>query len=394
MGNHDATAIADTPAASTSGQPAAQAVAPVKERLQSLDVFRGFTLLGMVLVNSHPGPILPGLGHASWNGWGFADLIFPFFVFIVGVAMPYSFAAKLERGDTGSKTLLQVLRRCVLLFAVGVFLNGYPSFDWPTLRVMNVLQRIAICYFLATILYVYLRLSVRTIVSLCGAILVGYYILMMFVPVPGHGAGVLEPVGNWGNYIDRLVMPNRLGRKTWESKSLLGCLPALVTMLMGLLSGIYLRTAAPAFEKLTNLFFYGAAAMAAGIIWSGWFPINQHLWTSSLVLFMGGVALTGLAACYYIVDVKKVTWWTPPFLVYGVNSVAVWIFSQLSMKTLTAMETAGADGSAVSLWKAGGEALATHLGPMGGSFAFAVLFNVFWLGMMSILYWRRIYIKF
>ncbi len=394
MGNHDATAIADTPAASTSGQPAAQAVAPVKERLQSLDVFRGFTLLGMVLVNSHPGPILPGLGHASWNGWGFADLIFPFFVFIVGVAMPYSFAAKLERGDTGSKTLLQVLRRCVLLFAVGVFLNGYPSFDWPTLRVMNVLQRIAICYFLATILYVYLRLSVRTIVSLCGAILVGYYILMIFVPVPGHGAGVLEPVGNWGNYIDRLVMPNRLGRKTWESKSLLGCLPALVTMLMGLLSGIYLRTAAPAFEKLTNLFFYGAAAMAAGIIWSGWFPINQHLWTSSLVLFMGGVALTGLAACYYIVDVKKVTWWTPPFLVYGVNSVAVWIFSQLSMKTLTAMETAGADGSAVSLWKAGGEALATHLGPMGGSLAFAVLFNVFWLGMMSILYWRRIYIKF
>lgn len=389
-----ATAVAGPePSSDRSAAPPAGAL-PVKERLLSLDVFRGFTLLGMVLVNSHPGPIFPGLGHASWNGWGFADLIFPFFVFIVGVAMPYSFAAKVERGDAGSKTLLQVLRRCVLLFAVGMFLNGYPHIDWPTLRVMNVLQRIAICYFLATVLYVYLRLSIRAILSLCGAVLVGYYILMVYVPVPGYGAGVLEPVGNWGNYIDTLVMPNRLGRKTWESKSLLGCLPALVTMLMGLLTGIYLRTAVPVYEKLTRLFFYGAVAMAAGIIWSGWFPINQHLWTSSLVLFMGGVALTGLAACYYVVDVKKATWWTLPFRVYGVNSVAVWIFSQLSMKTLMAIETTGANGAQTSLWKAGGEALAAHLGPIGGSFAFAVLFDLFWLGMMGFLYWRRIYIKF
>ena len=126
-------------------------------------------------------------------------------------------------------------------------------------------------------------------------------------PVPGYGAGVLEPVGNWGNYIDQLVMPGRLGHKTWESKSLLGSLPALVTMLMGLLAGIYLRTPGPAYEKLTNLFFYGSLSMAAGVIWSAWFPINQHLWSSSLVLFMGGVALMVLAACYYIVDVKKET---------------------------------------------------------------------------------------
>ncbi len=380
-------------AAATADHPTEPAVVPVKERLRSLDVFRGFTLLGMVLVNSHPGKIFPGLGHASWNGWGFADLIFPFFVFIVGVAMPYSFASRLARGDSRSKLFWQVLRRSVLLFAVGVFLNGYPQFDLAPLRVMNVLQRIAICYFFASILYVYLRLTARSMVWLCGTILVVYFVLMKFVPVPGFGAGVLEPVGNWGNYIDQLVMPGRLGHKTWESKSLLGCVPALVTMLTGLLTGIYLRTPRPAYEKLTNLYFHGSLCMAAGVIWSPWFPINQHLWTSSLVLFMGGVALAGLATCYYIVDVRKVTWWTLPFLIFGVNSIAVWVFSQLGMKTLMAIQTVAPDGAATNLWKAGGDILSRHLGEMGGSFVFAVLYDLFWLGVMGILYWRRIFIK-
>lgn len=380
---------------STTVEPAVSTPPPAKERLMSLDVFRGFTLLGMVLVNSHPGSIFPGLGHASWHGWGFADLIFPFFVFIVGVAMPYSFSNRLERGESRSKPWFwQVLRRCVLLFAVGVFLNGYPYFDFPTLRVMNVLQRIAICYFLASVLYVHFRLTVRSMVWLSASILVLYWALMMFVPVPGYGAGVLQPVGNWGNYIDQLVMPARLGHKTWESKSLLGCIPALVTMLMGLLTGIYLRTSRPVYEKLTHLFFYGGLLMAAGVIWSAWFPINQHLWTSSLVLFMGGVAISGLAACYYLVDVKKSTWWTLPFLIYGVNSVAVWIFSQLSMKTLMAIQTVAADGTPLSLWKAGGNLLSSYFGPVGGSFVFAVLFDLLWLALMGILYSRRIYIKF
>jgi predicted acyltransferase len=394
MDSDNVAVIAETLPASIQSHPAPPPTVRPKERLMSLDVFRGFTLLGMVLVNSHPGRIFPGLGHASWHGWGFADLIFPFFVFIVGVAMPYSFSNRLERSEGHSKIFLPVLRRCILLFAVGVFLNGYPYFDFSTLRVMNVLQRIAICYLLATILYVHLRLTVRSMVWLSATILVLYWGLMMFVPVPGYGAGVLQPVGNWGNYIDQLVMPGRLGHKTWESKSLLGCIPALVTMLMGLLTGIYLRTSRPVYEKLTHLFFYGALTMAAGVIWSAWFPINQHLWTSSLVLFMGGVAISGLAACYYIVDVKKVTWWTLPFMIFGVNSVAVWIFSQLSMKTLMAITTVAADGTSVSLWKAGGNLLSSYLGPMGGSFVFAVLFDLLWLAIMGILYWRRIYIKF
>jgi predicted acyltransferase len=166
-----------------------------------------------------------------------------------------------------------------------------------------------------------------------------------------------------------------------------------VTTLMGLMTGIYLRARKPSYETLTNLYFYGSVCMAAGVVWSPWFPINQHLWSSSLVLFIGGMAMAGLATCYYVVDVRKVTWWTPPFLYFGVNSIAVWMLSELGMKTLMAIQTTAADGSASNVWKASGDLLGRYLGPMGGSFAVAVLYDLFWLGVMGILYRRRILIK-
>lgn len=365
----------------------------LRERLVSLDVFRGFTLLGMVLVNSQPGKIHPALAHAGWNRWAFADLIFPFFVFIVGVAIPYSVANRLEGGVSRPRLFWQILRRCVLLFAVGLFLNAYPQFDFSTLRIMGVLQRIAICYFFASIFYVYLRMTPKLIICLSGTILVWYFVLLKFVPVPGYGAGVLEPIGNWGNYIDQHLLAGRMQHGTWEGKSLLGSLPALVTMLMGLLAGIHLRTALPAYEKLTHLYFSGCVCMVSGVIWSLWFPINQNLWTSSLVLLMGGMALLFLASCYYLVDIKKVTWWTLPCLIFGTNSIAVWVFSQLGMKTLMAIHIADSSGAAVDLWKAGGDCLACFLGSLNGSLAFAILYDLFWLGVLGILYRRRIFIR-
>jgi predicted acyltransferase len=179
----------------------------------------------------------------------------------------------------------------------------------------------------------------------------------------------------------------------WEGKSLLGTFPSLVTMLMGLLTGIHLRTARPAYEKLAKMYFYGSLCMAAGVVWSAWFPINQGLWTSSLVLFMGGMALLFLAACYYLVDVRKVTWWTLPCVIFGVNSLAVWVFSQMGMKALMAINVTSASGGQISVWKAGGEAFAHYLGAMNGSLAFAILYDLFWLGVMAILYRRRIFIK-
>lgn len=380
-------------AASVAEQPTIDAVIRPKERLLSLDVFRGFTLLAMVLVNSHPGKIYPAVAHASWHGWTFTDLIFPFFVFIVGVAIPYSFANRLARGESPRKLFWHILRRSVVLFVVGVALNGYPKFDLSTIRIMNVLQRIAICYFFASLIYAYIRMRTRSIVWLCGTILVLYFVLMKFVPVPGYGAGVLEQVGNWSNYIDQHLLQGHMQTKVSEGKSLLGSFPALVTMLMGLLTGIYLRTEHSAYEKLTNLYFYGCLTAAAGALWSLAFPVNQHLWTSSLVLLMGGIALLFLATFYYAVDVKKITWWTLPCLIYGVNSLAVWVFSQLGMKTLMAIQITHPNGMVENLWKAGGGHMAYYLGPMNGSLAFAILYDLFWLGIMGILYWRRIYIK-
>ena len=380
-----------TPAA-VADRPAAPPKVAAKERLLSLDVFRGFTLLGMVFVNSIPGKNYPGLGHAAWHGWGFADLIFPFFVFIVGVAIPYSFANRLARGESRQKLFWQILRRSVLLFAVGVFLNGFPQFDLATLRVMNVLQRIAICYFFSSVILVYIRMQMKSIVWLSGAILVSYFLLMEFVPVPGYGAGVLEPVGNWANYIDQHVMLGHMQHPLWEGKTLLGTIPSLVTMLMGLLTGLYLRTARPVYEKLTHLYLYGSLCMLAGAIWSAWFPINQQLWTSSLVLFMGGVALAGLATCYYIVDVRKSTWWTLPFLVFGMNSIAVWVFSQLGEKTLQALHTAD-NGAVVSWWTAGITGFAHYIGPYSGPLMFGVVCDLFYLGILGIFYWRRVFIK-
>lgn len=365
----------------------------MKERLLSLDVFRGFTLLGMVLVNSHPGRPYPPLAHAKWNGWTFTDLIFPFFIFIAGVAIPYAFASRISRGASRRMLFWQILRRSVLLFVIGLFLNAFPRFDLSTLRVMGILQRIAICYFLASVIFVILRLTPKSIAWLSGGILVLYFILMKFVPVPGYGAGVLEPVGNWGNFIDQHLLSGHLQNGAWEGKSLLGNFSALVTMLMGLLTGLYLRTDRPAFEKLTHLYFFGSLCLTAGACWSLWFPINQGLWTSSLVLFMGGMAILFLATCYVLVDLKKVTWWTSPFLVFGMNSVLVWIFSQLGMKTLMAIPMAGPGGTPVNLWTAAGECLSRYLGPMNGSLAFAILYDLFWLGVMYVFYRRRVFVK-
>lgn len=386
-------------AAAPIAQPAAATGGRTKERLLALDVFRGFTLLGMVLVNSHPllhshpPGIYPWLGHGKWNQGGFADFIFPFFVFIVGVAIPYSFAKRLQHGVSRGRLFFQIVQRCVLLFAVGLFLNLFPTFDFPNLRVMNVLQRIAICYFFASVLYAYLRLTPKAMVWLSVAILVSHFVLLKFVPVPGYGAGVLEPVGNWGNYIDQHFLPGRFQHETWEGKCLLGNLPALVTMLMGLLTGLHLRTALPAYEKLTNLYFYGCVCTVVGCVWSLWIPINQNLWSSSLVLFDGGISLLLLASFCHLVDVKKVTWWTLPFVIFGMNSIAVWVFSQLGMKALDAIFITGPSGTKVSLWQAGGEGLACYLGVLNGSLLFAILFDLFWLGVMGILYWRRIFIR-
>jgi predicted acyltransferase len=375
-----------------------------KERLLSLDVFRGLTLLGMVLVNSHGDGHYRyyTLSHVPWHGWSFTDLIFPFFVFIVGAAIPYSVDSRRARGAGNGDIMLHVFRRAVVLFAIGMTMNwwhtldlAHPALDLAHLRFFNVLQRIALCSTAATAMHLWWKPRGQMIFA--AMVLVLYYVLMTFVPVPGCGAGVLEKVGNWVQYIDSHIMGAHCGMvekgQYLEGKGLLSTLPAIVTTLMGLWAGRCLRTSATSHEKLVNLYFFGALGMFAGAFWANFFPINQNLWTSSLVLLMGGMAATVLASCYYITDMRKITWWTRPCLIFGMNSIAVWIGSVTFRDALEKFQLHGGVEKAVSLKTLMFNGLAHWLGPWNGSLAFAILYVIFWLVVMNEFYRRKIYFK-
>jgi predicted acyltransferase len=381
-----------------------QSLPPKKERLLALDVFRGLTLLGMVLVNSHGDARLRyvPLSHVVWHGWTFTDLIFPFFVFIVGAAIPYSIENRLGRGASRGQIVANVLRRGLLLFAIGLTMNwwhkfdfDHPALDLAHLRIFNVLQRIALCAVAVTLLYLWCK--PRAQAAIAAVILVFYFVLMKFVPVPGVGAGVLEKVGNWVQYIDSHVMGAHCGSvykgQFYEIKGLLSTFPAIVTALLGVWTGRYLRSPAGPHEKLANLYFFGSLAMFLGAFWDNFFPVNQQLWTSSLVLLMGGMAMVVLASCYYVVDVRKVTWWTPPCLIFGMNSIAVWIGSVTFKDALEKIKFAGGDGKMLDVKTHLFQWLSQWFGPWNGSLAFAFLYVLFWLAIMGVLYRQKVFFK-
>jgi predicted acyltransferase len=366
---------------------------PKQERLLSLDVFRGLTIAAMVLVNN-PGSsahVHPWLHHVSWDGWTIADLVFPFFLFIVGVAIPFSIDSRLARGVGHRAIVLNALRRSLILFAIGLVLNGFPKYDLVHLRMFGVLQRIAICYFVATLIY--LSFKPRAHVLIAAGLLVFYFVLMKYVPVPGGRAGVLVRDGNWVQYIDLRLLAGHMQSPTFEGKGLLSTLPALATALVGLLVGQHLKSPAPGLEKAVNLYFWGTLGMLLGTVWSLSLPIIQNLWTSSLVLFMGGMATVVLASCYYVADIKNITWWTPPLLVFGTNAITVWTLDWFLRGTLRLITLTGADGKLIDLRTYLWRELATWVGPWAGSLLFAVAEVLFWLGAMSLLYRKKMFIK-
>lgn len=376
---------------------------PKKERLLALDVFRGLTLFGMLLVNSHGGAYrYPPLSHVPWHGWTFTDLVFPFFLFIVGVAIPYSIENRRARGVSRTAIVLSTLRRAVVLCAIGLAMNwwhkldfAHPALDLAHLRFFNVLQRIALCSVAVTLLYLWCK--PRTQAAIAIVILVGYYALMTFVPVPGGVAGKLDKIGNWTQYIDAHVMGAHCGSvergQVFEGKGLLSTLPAIVTTLLGLWTGRYLRSSGGPFEKLVNLYFLGTLAMFAGAFWDHFFPINQNLWTSSLVLLMGGMAMVVLASCYYLADVRKSTWWTPPLLVFGMNSIAIWVGGTVLRDGLEKIKFVGDAGKLIDVKTYMYQGLARWFGPWNGSLAFAILYVLFWLAVMSFFYRKKIFFK-
>ena len=362
----------------------------------SLDAFRGLTIAGMILVNN-PGSwsnVYPPLLHAPWHGWTPTDLIFPFFLFIVGVAIPFSFAKRLDRGDSRRDLWAHVLKRSVLIVAIGLFMAGFPNFDLSAIRFPGVLQRIGVVYLFAA--FAYLFLGTRGRIAVAGVLLLGYWGLMTLVPVPGFGTGDLSPDGNLAAYLDRLLMDGHLWSqsRTWDPEGLLSSLPAVATALLGIATGEWLRSDRARPVKARGLLIVGVAAVVTGSAWHVWFPINKNLWTSSYVVFTAGAALWALAACYWVIDVRGRRTWSRPFVVYGRNALAVFVASGLLAKMLVRTQVGRPDGSAVSLYTWIYETMfLPWASPVNASLAFALATILFWWVALWLLDRKKIYIK-
>ncbi len=377
------------------GSPERESTAPAA-RLLSLDVVRGITIAGMLLVNN-PGSwrhIYAPLRHAAWNGWTPTDLIFPFFIFIVGVAATYSLGKAMERGSGRRELLLKSAKRALLILLVGLALHSFPwwGYDYAHLRIPGVLQRIAIAYLFAAGLY--LHTGVRGQVATIVALLLGYWVLQAWVPAPGAAVAILEPGRDLGAYLDRAIFTTDhlwQNTKTWDPEGLLSTLPAIATALLGVLAGNWLRSARAPLDKVAGLFVLGSAGVVLGLVWGELFPINKNLWTSSYVLFTAGLAAHLLALCYYLIDVKGYRKWSRPFAVFGSNALAAYVLSSIGAVSLELIKV-GADGASLQTYIFT-EFYTSWLEPINASLLFAVTYVLFWLAIMSVLYSRRIFIK-
>jgi len=363
-------------------------------RLRSLDAFRGLTIAGMLLVND-PGSwsyVYPPLDHAEWNGWTLTDLIFPFFLFIVGISLTLSFSRRMEQGATPPDLLRKVGSRAAIIFALGLVLNGFPHYDLSTIRIMGVLQRIALVYLATGILYLTTRERAQRWIVV--GLLVGYWALMTLVPVPGFRAGILERQGNLAQYVDRVVLGAHRWKADWDPEGILSTFPAVATCLLGVMTGRGLRADRPVTEKALGMYVCGVLAMLGGVVWSIWFPINKNLWSSTYVLFTAGFALVLLATIYYLIDIRGRDRWAWPWYVFGTNSILAFVASGLFARILLVSKVAQPDGSTVSLYEWIYEhGFASWAGPMNGSLGFAVAYVALFLGVMAVLYEKKWFVK-
>lgn len=373
-------------------------------RLLSLDVFRGATVAAMILVNN-PGDwanIYAPLEHANWSGCTPMDLIFPFFLFIVGVSIAYAMSGKKADPALHQQTILRALKRALILFGLGLFLSLYPKiFTDPlgalqTVRIPGVLQRIAVVFLLSSIIF--LKNTEKNIFRIGLGILILYWVLMNLVPVPGVGYPNLEKETNLGAWLDRTILTEAhlwKTAKTWDPEGLLSTLPAISTGLFGVLVGTYLkRRDLDESTKVAWLFAAGAISTGLGLLWDLQFPINKSLWTSSFVLYTGGLATIILSLCYWLIDIYQQNRFTTPFVVYGKNAITVFFLSGLLPRTLNMFTVTAADGTKTGLqsWMYSNW-FAPYFSPVNASLAWAIAQILFWFVILYIMYKKKIFIK-
>ncbi|MFI5229357.1 MAG: acyltransferase family protein [Gemmatimonadales bacterium] len=412
---------ADAPAPVT-----APVAKPLRERLLSLDVFRGLTIAGMLLVND-PGTwssIYPPLEHAAWTGWTPTDLVFPFFLFIVGITTHLSLTSRRARGDDEAAIRHQIIRRGLLIFLFGFLMNGFPFFTWgsvaglahPTFlqrvvdrllhwRIMGVLQRIGLAYICAALLAQgkSLKRQVITIVVL----LYGYWFAMTVLPVPDSGAMGQLVLGDASRTMaawwDRLLLDwSRFGlgnhtwvnSVTWDPEGLFSTIPAIATTMLGNLAGQWIGTKRPLLDRLGGLFAAGSLGMMAGLMWNWSFPINKSIWTSSYVVFTAGMACVAIATIMWIVDVQGLKRWTKPLVIYGLNPMVAFVGSGVMERCIYSIFTVPYHGKSTALETALYEwGFHSWLDPVNASLGFAISFVLLWFGILYVLYRKQIFFK-
>jgi predicted acyltransferase len=357
-------------------------------RLESLDVFRGLTIAAMILVST-PGTwnaVYPPLDHAAWDGWTATDLGFPFLLFAMGAAVPFALARR--RGQP-RRVRVHVLRRAAILFLLGLVLNAIetpPPLHLDTFRIPGVLQRIAIVY--AAVAFITERARWRAQAAAAGAALVGYWAVLLLVPVPGVGAGVLTPAGNVASFIDRALLGRHLLTPLYDPEGLLSTVPAIATALCGVFAGVWLQAQAP--HRSTWLLIAGVAATLAGLLWGGMLPINKNLWTSSFAIFSAGLAAQTLALCHWCIETLRWRRWSHPFAAYGRNPLAAYFLSVGLDSVLTRWNVGGGESLKTFLYRA---TFAPWLRPAEtASLAYAIAYVVLWAIVMLEMSRRRIYI--
>jgi predicted acyltransferase len=417
-------------------------------RLLSLDAFRGLTIAGMILVNN-PGSwsnIFPPLRHANWHGCTPTDLVFPFFLFIVGVALPFSMAKRYASDASPWSVLAHVVSRTLTLFLLGLSMGGFPDFrligpyllliagmqlafakrntqasraagsristpviggllcvagaiylisDWTYfratgLRVPGVLQRIALCYFAASVIVMVGNVRGAGIAAI--VLLIGYAIVVGSVSAPvGYTADVTGPEGLLHSWVDDQVIPGHLYRERPDPEGLLSTISAIATTLLGVVTGGWLRRSRDGNATAVGLFVAGSVCVVLGLSLKAVVPINKKIWTSTYAIFTSGIALHVLGICYWLIDVRGWRRWCGPLLVFGSNAIAVFIASSLLAKTLHRWKLAD-EGPSVGRWIYQ-NAFATWSGPRTASLCYALAYVLLWLLLMYPLYRRRIFIK-
>jgi predicted acyltransferase len=389
--------MATSPTTTTTAQ---QNLVNTMRRLVSLDVARGITIAFMILVNNGGSGKYSyrQLEHSPWNGWTLTDLVFPSFLFIAGIAIVFSNEARMARGESKGTLRLHVIKRAVILFLFGLVVNGFPLFHLGTLRIYGVLQRIAVCFLIASLLYLW---NSRAWVAATTAVvaLLCYWILMRWIPIPSigvptHSVPLLDPDQNWVAYLDRKLLFGRLYEGVRDPEGLLSNIPAMGTILFGVLTGIWLRRPTSVSTKALGLLGASISGLVLGNVWNVWFPINKKLWTSSYVLFAAGCTLLLLALCFYAVEIKKWTrGWTFPWLVFGSNAITAYVFSELLAAGLDTITVH--DGGRVTNLQ---QFIYQHwffpiINPSFGSLMYAIAYVLVCFVPVLLLYRKKIFIK-